>query len=80
MSPHIEIELAELRKQLALDIRYEKRQRQNERRLVSRNKREGWYWAKLPHGCGYARTRTKLHSLAWRKQTGAQVMFVKERK
>jgi hypothetical protein len=67
--------------------------RNNERRLTSRNKREGWYMSrqhsqvidpktlrfKYP-GRKVFRTPLKEWALRYRKQTGAQVIFVKERK
>jgi hypothetical protein len=64
--------------------------RNNERMLVSRNKREGWYSAR--HKSQRINPKTKMfesvcakcfriHSKAWalryRKQTGAQLMRVK---
>ena len=67
--------------------------RNNEHLLVSRNKREGWYSAKALRitrkslAEGYPKFRmefVRIHNKAWalryRKQTGAQIVRVKERK
>jgi hypothetical protein len=52
--------------------------RNNERLLVSRNKREGWYAVKLVGE--HHRIHDKAWALRYRKQTGAQVVRVRERK
>lgn len=69
--------------------------RNNERVLVSRNKREGFYAGRLAamlyakgsnHGKPvqfknrYVRIHNKAWALRYRKQTGAQIVRVKERK
>jgi hypothetical protein len=90
MSPHISIELAELRKQLALDIKYQNRQRQNERRIVSRNKREGWYIGRRLCAEIYAggivstcrkhiRIADKDLSMRHRHKTGKQIAIARAR-
>lgn len=60
--------------------------RNNERVLVSRNKREGWYMTRLKtlgaKGSSrlHFRTNSKAWALRYRKQTGAQIVRVKEKK
>lgn len=56
--------------------------RNNERQLVSRNKREGFYAAKVMRYSGkrwHLRCPIKDLGLRYRKQEGTQLMFIKRR-
>lgn len=78
MSPHIIVDLNELQATLKRLNRAYRNKRNNERPLVSRNKREGWLFIRVKtlsaKGPSRICIRTKVEELALRnrKRTGAQ--------